>query len=162
MSAPVREAWSFAQYDDVDSLQKLVPSQVDPNSSTYSRENHIHTLLMSAAVHGSVRCAEYLLENGASVDRHNFLGWSALHWTAYGERIEVVDLLLKKEADIETQTEDGKTCVHIAASRGHLQYLNHIIGKGADLNAITSIGWSAVFFAVTGNFRKVAEFLVRK
>jgi hypothetical protein len=117
---------------------------------------------MSAAVHGALQCVEYLLDNGASVDKRNFLGFSALHWTAYSARTEVVDLLIKHGADIDARTEDGKTIVHIAAVRGHLQYLEFIEARGADLNAVTAIGWSAVYFAVIGNFRKVALFLKGK
>jgi hypothetical protein len=162
MSDQVQQAWTFAQYDDVEALESLVPGTVNADASTYSRENHIHTLLMSAAVHGSLQAATFLLDNGATVDKRNFLGYTALHWTAFSGRIEAVDLLLDRGADIDAQTEDGKTVVHIAASRGHLQYLYYIIKKGADIHAVTSIGWSAVHFSVIGNFRKVCQFFLGK
>jgi hypothetical protein len=41
-------------HDDVAAVSRLVPSEVDPNSLTYSPDNPIHTLLMCAAAH----CAE--------------------------------------------------------------------------------------------------------
>jgi ankyrin repeat protein len=155
-------AWTFAQHDDLHGLESLVPSEVDPNSSTHSLENHVHTLLMAASAHGALSCASYLVEQGASVDQKNFLGFTALHWTAFTGRTEVVDLLLEHGADIEARTEDGKTTVHIAAARGHIQYLRYILAKGADLMAIASNGWTALQFSVVGNFQKVCQFLLSR
>jgi hypothetical protein len=162
MRESILAAWTFAQHDDLEGLSSLVPSDVDPNSSTYSLENHVHTLLMAAAAHGAQSCAAYLIENDAKVDQKNFLGFTALHWTAFSGRTEVVDLLLENGADLEARTEDGKTTVHIAAARGHIQYLSYIVEKGADLMAIASNGWSALQFSVVGNFQKVFQFLLSR
>lgn len=160
MTTAVLQAWQFAKYDDVSSLKSLVPSAVSPDACTFSRESYVHTLLMSAAIHGSVACAEHLLDSGALVDKKNFMGYTALHWTAFSGRVEAVELLLSRGADIEARTDDGKTAVHIAAWRGHLQYLRHIAELGADLSASTATGQSAVHFAVVGNFQLLCQFLV--
>ena len=77
MQENITKAWTFAQYDDVESLKSLVPSQVDVNASTKSPDNHVHTLLMSACAHGSVACAKYLIDGGAVVDKRNFMGYTA-------------------------------------------------------------------------------------
>ena len=189
MSEKLLQAWAFAQFNDIDSLATLVPSEVDPNESTASEENHMHTLLMCAASHGAFECANYLIENGATVDKKNFMGYTALHWTAFTGRIEVVDLLLRKGANIDARTEDGRTILHVAASRGHLQYITYILdlleknnnneeegenenednkqrGYGITfqemLNAASSSGWNALFFAIAGNQKRVAQYLVEK
>jgi ankyrin repeat protein len=155
----LQQAWNAVQYDDILSLRSLVPSQVDPNASTHNPDNDVHTLLMWAAVHGAVQCADHLLKHGAIPDLRNPPGFTALHWSGWAGRIETVELLLAKGADIHGETNDGRTVVHIAAQRGHLQYLVDIVDRGADLQAVTSEGWTAAHFAVIGNFRDVCRFL---
>lgn len=188
MSEKLLSAWAMAQFNDLDGLATLVPSEVNPDESTASEENHMHTLLMCAASHGALECAKYLIENGATVDKKNFMGYTALHWTAFTGRVEVVDLLLSKGANINARTEDGRTILHVAASRGHLQYISYIMdlleknnneeegenenedskpkGLGMTfeemLNSASSSGWNALFFAIAGNQKRVAQYLVEK
>lgn len=185
MSENLLRAWAFAQLNDLDNLQNLVPSEVDPNESTGSEENHMHTLLMCAAAHGALDCTKYLIKSGAIVDKKNFMGYTALHWTAFTGRTEAIDFLLQKGADINARTEDGRTILHIASARGHVQYVQYILDllenshkEKADndnegnrkktptkeqlLNACSSSGWNALFFAVAANQRRVAQFLVEQ
>lgn len=157
----VKEAWSYAQMDNIDKLKSICPSQIDVNASTKASDNHAHTLLMSAATHGSVRCLEYLIQNGATVNKKNFLGYTALHWAAYSGRTECVDLLLQNGANIEAKTGDGMTPLHIAAHRGHVKFMDYIVKKGANPNAVNSEGWTAMHYAVIGNHKPVVEFLLK-
>ncbi|KAH0785265.1 ankyrin repeat domain-containing protein [Histomonas meleagridis] len=152
----------MAQFDDIEGLKELVPSQVNPNASTHSEENHVHSLLMCAAAHGSIECTKFLIKSGANVEQKNFMGFTALHWTAFTGRIECVDILLNSGADINAKTEDGKTVMHIAASRGHISYIEYILERGADLDAVNSAGWTAIFLAVVANQKATAKYLLEK
>ncbi|KAH0794353.1 ankyrin domain protein [Histomonas meleagridis] len=156
----VQKAMNFIQYDNAVELKSLVPTQLSPDTLTYSPTNHLHTFLMCAAAHGSIKCAETLLLNGANPSKKNFTGFTALHWAAYSGRCEIVELLLEKNANINARDQDGKTPLHVAASRGHIQFIKFIHKLGADLNAVTSDGWSAVHFAIIGNHIPVAKYLV--
>lgn len=147
--------------DQIKQLEELVPSVVPVDASTQSYDVHVHTLLMCAAAHGSIECLKYLIQNGTDVNKKNFAGYTALHWTAYTGRIECVDELLSHGAKIETKTEDGRTPVHIAAERGHVKYIEAIVAKGADLNAVNSDGWTAMHYAVVCNQRNVAKYLMQ-
>lgn len=162
MNKKVHQAWSHAQLDQIKELASLVPKSVDPNSSTYSYDVHLHTLLMCAAAHGSVLCCKYLLENGADARIKNFSGYNALHWAAYTGRTECVDDLLKAGVKLESKTEDGQTPLHIASRRGHLTFIQYILQKGADINAVNSDAWTAMHFAVIGNHRDVARYLLSR
>lgn len=157
----IQQAWKAVQFDRLSELQELVPSQVSVNASTGDANNHVHTLLMCAAAHGAVSCAEYLINNGVEVDAKNFAGYTALHWAAYTGRIETLQLLISNKADIEARTEDGKTPLHIAAFRGHLEFLEQLIDLSADLNAIACNGWTALHFALISNQRTICEKLVK-
>lgn len=149
----INKAYNHVQFDDIDEFKKLVPSQVDPNASSFSSQNHLHTFLQCAAAFGAERCTEYLLglddeesnpnnsENAESDDnkpinqkfhvdarKKNFAGFTALHWAAYSGRTETIKLLVEKGgADINSRNEDGLTPVHIAASRGHLQFIKYLV-----------------------------------
>lgn len=159
-SQRVEQAWKAAQYDNINELKTIVPTHVHASASTFSTENHVHTLLMSAVAHGSINCAKYLIENGASVNAKNFAGYSALHWAAYTGREETLQLLLDQHADIEARTEDGKTPLHIAAFRGHLTFVQELLKKGADINAVSSNGWTALHYALISNQKSLCKFLI--
>ena len=160
LKSKVEQAWKAVQLDKIQDLKQLVPSDVPPSASLHSTENHVHSLLMCAAAHGSINCMKYLLDNGAPVDAKNFAGYSALHWAAFTGREEVLPLLLSAKADIEAKTEDGKTALHIAALRGHLDFVIELLNKKADLNAVAANGWTALHFALISNQQAVAKKLV--
>ena len=160
MDRNIQQAWSTIPFDNIKELKDLVPNHVSSNSSTNSIENHLHTLLMCSAAHGSIQCCKYLLENKANPNKKNFIGFTALHWAAFTCRIECVEELLKFGAKLESKTEDGKTPLHIAASRGHLQFIKYIINFGANINAVSSEGWNAIHYALIGNHQNVVKFLL--
>lgn len=156
----IEQAWKAVQYDKLEELKQLVPSQVPPSASLFSTENHVHSLLMCASAHGSISCLRYLIQKKAPINAKNFAGYTALHWAAYTGRTEVLPILIKAGADLESQTEDGKTPLHIAALRGHLDFVVEILNSGADLNAVASNGWTSLHFAIISNQEDVAKKLV--
>lgn len=160
MKAQIEQAWKAVQFDRLSELKELVPSVVSVNASTGNPDNHVHTLLMCAAAHGAVNCAEYLIENDVDVNAKNFAGYTALHWAAYTGRTETLQLLISNQADIEARTEDGKTPLHIAAFRGHLDFVESLLSLNADINAIACNGWTALHFALISNQRMICEKLV--
>ena len=135
----IEQAWTATQFDRLDDLKALVPSVVSANASTLNPNNHIHTLLMCAAAHGSAECAAYLLENKANVNAKNFVGYTALHWAAYTGRVETLPLLLENKADIEARTEDGRTPLHIVALRGHIEFLEELMKAKPNVNEIAAV-----------------------
>jgi len=160
MERNIKNAWAAIPFDNIKELQEYVPKMVNADASTNSSEDHLHTLLMCAAAHGSINCLEYLLSNGANPNKKNFVGMTALHWAAYSAREECVKKLLNAGAKIEAKTEDGKTPFHIAASRGHLQFIVFLKELGCDINAVTSEGWTGMHFAIIGNHQNVAKYLL--
>jgi ankyrin repeat protein len=49
-------------------------------------------------VHGAVAAAAFFLDNGAPVDKPNFLGYTALHWTALSGSVAAVYLFIARGA----------------------------------------------------------------
>jgi hypothetical protein len=86
-------------------------------------------------VHGAV-AADFLLDNGASVDKWNFLMYTALRRTASSGRVEAVDLLLARGAAIDAQTEDGKTVVHFAIVGNFRTACQFLLAQGVDYRVL--------------------------
>ncbi|OHT13936.1 hypothetical protein TRFO_15838 [Tritrichomonas foetus] len=160
MDQKVKKAYDRVQFDDIEELAKLVPSEVHPDASSFSPTSHLHSLLQVAAAHGAEKCAEYLLSCGANPSKKNFTGFTPLHWAAYSGRTEIVKMLIDRGAKIDSRNEDGHTPLHIAASRGHLQFIKYIVELGADPGAVTSDGWTAMHFAVISNHQPVVKYLL--
>lgn len=158
----VARAWDAARFNNIEDLQKLVPSLVSPNAKVLSEKNHCHSLLMSACARGSSDCIKYLLESGATPDLKNFHGYTAFHWAAFTGRPEAIPLLLERGADIEARTADGKTPLHIAAFRGNRVFVDRLLEKGADLNAVDADGWNAFRIAALANQQRMVGYLREK
>ena len=161
-SKKIEFVFGRVSFDDIEMVEKYVPSEVSPNASTYSQTNHLHTLLQCAAAHGAVKCAEYLISCGADPNKKNFTGFTPMHWAAYSGRTETLNLLSSNGAEIDARSQDGQTPLHVAASRGHLQFIKQIVEMGADVNAVTSDGWTAMHYAVIGNHQPVVKYLLSK
>lgn len=158
----MQKAMDSVKFDNSSVLKSIVPSQLSADAVSFSTENHLHTLLMCAAAHGSEKCADYLLLSGADPNKKNFTGFTALHWAAYAGRCEIVKKLLDKKANINCRNEEGQTPIHIASMRGHLQFIKFLENEGADIHAVTSDGWNAIHYALIGNHKQVVKYLLEK
>lgn len=158
----IQRAWTYSQFNNVDELSKLVPSDVSADASINSPTNQVHTLLMIAAASGADETCQYLLDNGAKVNKKNPFGFSALHWAAYCGRTECVELLIKAGASFDDKTQEGKNALHIAAYRGHVQFIECILALGADINSVSSVGLCAMHYAIKANQAAVARLLKKK
>lgn len=74
------------------------------------------TPLSTAALHGRLKMARYLLQRGARVDRKNRDGNTPLHVAAFLCRDDVVKLLLDKGASPNQKNARGETPVDVVSS----------------------------------------------
>lgn len=93
---------------------------------------------------------EYLLIQGADVNKKNSIGRNPLH-LALGlnfYQFEIVALLIRYGADIHIRdNEDGQTPLHLA----DLEVARLLLERGADVNARDSRGNTPLILAVTGS-----------
>ena len=73
------------------------------------------TLLSTAALHGRLDIAKYLLERGAKVDSTNNDGNTPLHVAAFFCRTEIVQLLLDKGGSVTQKNDRGETPVDVVS-----------------------------------------------
>jgi len=87
---------------------------------------HLSPLSLASA-RGYVALAEYLLEQGCDVDKANDTrGWTALHWAALNNRLEIVQLLMRFGANLDVRTRGGQTAADLATQYGHHDIANAI------------------------------------
>jgi YVTN family beta-propeller protein len=74
------------------------------------------TPLSTAALHGQLHIAKYLIERGAKVEATNSDGNTPLHVAAFLCRAEIVQLLLDKGASPLTKNKRGETSIDVVSS----------------------------------------------
>jgi ankyrin repeat protein len=131
-------------------LEFLVSSGVDVDSRTAALARprameledfsplggHAWTPLMVAAGEGHLATAVQLLKLGANVGARNSLGQTALHFAAgsfWGERLEIVRLLIDHGADGSGSDIDGRLPVEYASEKGYeqaAQFLSRLASDG--------------------------------
>ena len=158
----IQKAWEYAEFNNLEELKKIVPSQVSPNASTKSQTNYVHTLLMAAVASGSEDTCLYLLEQGADPNKQTFNGFSAMHWAAFCGRTECLQQLVSHNSSFSLKDIEGRAPIHIAAERGHLQFIKEILEYGADINEISSLSLSALHYSIISNQRSVSSFLIKQ
>jgi len=85
-----------------------------------------------------------LIEGGASVNRGDFQGTTAMHVLRDPELLE---LALQHRGNINIKDKDGSTPLHWAARTAPESYINLLLDKGADLNAKDRKGKTALDYA---------------
>lgn len=104
------------------------------------------TVLMAAA--GNVAMTRMLIECGASVERKDKQGRTALFWHALRGSLTEVELLLAAGANVEATDTDGHTCLMYAAASGTQAVVEKLLAEGAPINAANHDGRTALAIAV--------------
>jgi hypothetical protein len=89
--------------------------------------------LQYAAYCGDDESVRALLTKGADVSKADKFGWTALHWNARmacaggGDRLAIIDLLIKAGADVNRKDNEGSTvlanAIEATASRAMIKRL---------------------------------------
>lgn len=85
--------------------------------------------LVRAVREGHADVASLLLAAGADTGvKSSVSRWTALHWAASGDRVDLVRLLLDKGADASLQSEEGETPLDVAKRFGHTDVVKLLPG----------------------------------
>ncbi len=88
--------------------------------------------LLDAARKGDLKRVQKLLEAGADVNQRDNTGFTALHWAAMTNKLEVAKLLLRKKADINAREYQYQlTPLDVAKSRQFKDMVDFLIKNGA-------------------------------
>jgi Ankyrin repeats (3 copies) len=116
------------------------------------------TRLMHAAWVGNVNRVKWLLRRGASVDKADKWGWTALHFASSHGHLEVVRELLVGGADVNKANNDGWASLMWAGNSSRLEVVRELLAHGADVNKVDTYGGTALSRA---NLPAIRELLQR-
>ncbi|QOD38034.1 ankyrin repeat domain-containing protein [Candidatus Wolbachia massiliensis] len=122
--------------------------------------NDQYTLLYIAAMNGSAKIAELLMNKGADNVADEY-GWTPLHFAAKHGHTEIVKALIGK-ADLKAADKDGCTPLHFAAENGHKEVVEVLINNGADPNTVDEYGQTPLHLAAYNGHTEIVKVLIEK
>jgi ankyrin repeat protein len=108
------------------------------------RDRYSQTPLDLAAWLGQTEEVKILLRYTEDVNVKDILGQTPLHGAAiHGDRLEIVELLVKHGADPNIRDREGRTAFYLAVTKGKIPAAKLLLEYGADVNAKDSHGDAA-------------------
>jgi len=141
--------------NDLDSLKEYSYDCVN-----YHAENGVTTLMMAVAK-GNSEIVNWLLESGANQNSVNYLRQNALHYAVIHNQPKMIDLLRQNGAEIKPNAH-GVTPLMMAIQLGNFQMVELMNPKFEDVNVAADDGWTAIYFAIRKEDRKILDYLIAK
>ncbi len=118
--------------------------------------------LIAAVEAQDVDAARALIDQGIDVGAAEPDGATALHWAAYHDAVELVDLLMGAGAAVDAANDYGVTPLALACDNGAAATVIRLLAAGADPNRARATGETPVMTcARTGSVEAVAALLAR-
>ncbi|MEJ6950468.1 ankyrin repeat domain-containing protein [Natronospora cellulosivora (SeqCode)] len=119
---------------DLELVKQLFDKNIDID---YQCKENGNTALILASKNGHIDVVEYLLSQGADINRVNNLSYPAIWYAANEGHFTIVDLLLEYNVNIN-KTYGGTTLLQWNAYQGNLANVKSLIDRGAEINIITN------------------------
>ncbi|KAI9890873.1 MAG: hypothetical protein M1814_003512 [Vezdaea aestivalis] len=105
-----------ASKGQVEIVKRLLGHGACKSDSEYRDANEHHPIFI-AARRGHQDIVKILLQNGASIECKNGLGWTLLLEASQNDRTEMMKFLIQNGADVNAKSSEGATALHYMASR---------------------------------------------
>ncbi|MEN7531554.1 MULTISPECIES: ankyrin repeat domain-containing protein [unclassified Cupriavidus] len=183
-AAPADDMRKAVEFDDGNTVQKLLQKGVDPNL-TDNRGNPLLVLalrekstkaakvlikaknidldktnpagenaLMMAALQGDLESMKLMVDGEEA--EVNKKGWAPLHYAATNGHNDVVKYLVDHAAYIDAESPNGTTPLMMAARGGHIDTVKLLLDEGADLRLKNQQGMTVIDFAEQYNQKEIA------
>jgi len=90
-----------------------------------------NTALMACCERGHKEIVEFLLDNGAEIDKRARNGETALFWAVQECHLDIVSLLLQRGSNVNIQKYDGATPLFLAVVCGDTRMVQLLLSSGA-------------------------------
>lgn len=184
-AAPADDMRKAVEFDDGNTVQKLLSRGVDPNivdsrgnpmlvvalreKSTkaatvlikaknidFDKTNPAgENALMMASLQGELDMVK-LMVDGMDAEV-NKKGWAPLHYAATNGHNDVVKYLVDHAAYIDAESPNGTTPIMMAARGGHIETVKLLLDEGADMRLKNQQGMTVIDFAEQYNQKEIAD-----
>ncbi|MNN24951.1 Ankyrin repeats (3 copies) [compost metagenome] len=184
-AAPADDMRKAVEFDDANTVQKLLARGVDPNLTDARgnpmlvvalREKSIkvatvlikaknidfdktnpagENALMMASLQGELDMVKLMVDGEEA--EINKKGWAPLHYAASNGHNEVVKYLVDHAAYIDAESPNGTTPMMMAARGGHIDTVKLLLDEGADLRLKNQQSMTAIDFAEQYNQKEIAD-----
>eukprot|EP01043_Picozoa_sp_COSAG02_P015261 COSAG02_NODE_645_length_18947_cov_517.858712_13_plen_488_part_00 len=122
----------------------LQPDLRNLRAQADAEDQYHYTPLMRAAINDDSETVQQLIEDrGATIDKQNVHGTTALMCAAYEGCLRVTETLLWLGASVNLLNESGMSALTIAAQEGHVDVVEKLVARGANKHSKTSAGETA-------------------
>lgn len=111
------------------------PAVADASSDNYNPGGYPLHMAAEAGHTETVKLLFFVGKEGATPDKKDSLGSTALHRAVSFKHIDVVKQLLERGADVHATNKIGNTPLHIAAYTGAVDIAKVLLAAGADKDA---------------------------
>ncbi|KAH1013586.1 hypothetical protein HUJ04_002564 [Dendroctonus ponderosae] len=113
------------------------------------------------SLYGDLDELKACIDNGKyTVDQRDCAGYTALHYAARNNHLDICEYLVKKGADVNAVTRAGKaSALHRAASTGRKEIVLSLLHKGANPDLEDADGKTALRRALDNNHMDIADIL---
>jgi Ankyrin repeats (3 copies)/Ankyrin repeats (many copies) len=131
----------------------LVQSIVEKNCAIDAQNNTItaRTALHYAVDYGHKEIVEWLICNGATVDKTDKWRQTALHVAVESNKQEIADHLIKNNACVNARDKWKRTPLHKAAAAGYTGVVKQLLDNNAAIDAQDISGLTALHYAADNN-----------
>ncbi|KAH6694063.1 ankyrin repeat-containing domain protein [Plectosphaerella plurivora] len=153
---------SACMLGSVDATALLLSRSEGVSQSPSFSDMDMEAALEEAVKSGNIELVRFLFENGFSVRRSNYPGWTLLHEAVRRGNLDMVELVLQKsfKGIRKAKTFRGSTSLHLAARGGKYHIAKLLIDYEVDVDAAGRYGSSAVWVAVKNGHLDVAKVIL--
>jgi ankyrin repeat protein len=142
-----------AECQDIVAGMKLQPD-FDINAAGAAER----TPVQRACGAGQLPVAQYLVTEGADVNKQDKAKRTCIHWAAVGGHLECIEWLLADQGvDVNAQSSSGMTALHVAAETGRSLFVARLLFHGADPSLLDSDGKSPVNLAAEKGHKAIGN-----
>ncbi|XP_046355410.2 ankyrin-1-like [Haliotis rufescens] len=133
--------------NNIDITRLLLNAGANPNIP----QPPYYSIIISAAQKSSVELVTALLQNGASVNSVDILGYAPISYvsTRRDSPEEFIKILVESGAKVDHRHGDGSTSLHRAVADDNLPAVTSLIQHQADISSRNRIGKQPMHFAVS-------------
>jgi hypothetical protein len=117
---------------------------------------------MIAGYFGYRDIADILIKKGATLEKKDKNGFTALHYATQNDHTNMVELLLSEGTDIEIKNNAGYSPLSVAVSQNHIDLTALFIEKGADVNSSVSSAYKPLNLARRNKNDSIVQLLKKE